>query len=279
MPSLVNALKAAARRALQAVGCLERVRRFRGQLRTRPEAYAAQQERLRRFYSQFLGPGDLCFDVGAHVGERTAIFLDLGAKVVAFEPNPACAAEINRRLGRQDRLVIERQALGAAPGEGELFLDIGASTLSSMSAEWIESVRSSGRFGGHAWQDSSITIQVTTLDEAIARHGRPAFCKIDVEGFEPEVLKGLSRPIPAVSFEFTPECTDRARTSAALLDALGQYEYNYSEGKGMEWAWPEWLPAGELFSRLAEHGLRLADGKYEFGDIYARLSDRAGAQG
>ena len=42
-----------------------------------------------RLYGQFVRPGDLVFDVGAHVGDRIAAFRRLGARVVAVEPQPA----------------------------------------------------------------------------------------------------------------------------------------------------------------------------------------------
>ena len=46
-------------------------------------------------------------------------------------------------------------------------------------------------------------VPVTTLDALIERHGVPSFVKVDAEGFEEEVLQGLSRSIKALSFEFT----------------------------------------------------------------------------
>jgi hypothetical protein len=47
-----------------------------------------QRQNERDFYRRFIRPGDLVFDVGANVGKRSAVFLDLGATVVAIEPNP-----------------------------------------------------------------------------------------------------------------------------------------------------------------------------------------------
>ena len=69
---------------------------------------------------------------------------------------------------------------------------------------------------------------MTTLDELIAAHGEPAFCKIDVEGFEVEVLAGLTRPLRALSFEYLPMAHDAALAVLDRVGELGAYRYNYS---------------------------------------------------
>jgi len=116
---------------------------------------------------------------------------------------------------------------------------------------------------------STLPVQVTTLDEAIAEFGAPSFCRIDVEGYEPEVLKGLSTPIAALSLEYQ---LDRISSVTACLDALaalGHYEINLTAyGSGIlarEWiglrqfrdAFPacaQTIAYGDLFARLAPLG-------------------------
>src|SRR6185436_2583802 len=142
----------------------------------------------------------------------------LGAKVVAVEPQPSCASILLEAFGGTPGLEIVQEALGSVPGTAQLALS-DATTLSSMSRGWVDAVRSSGRFAEYRWS-RSIEVPVTTLDALIARHGRPAFVKIDVEGFELEVLRGLSAPLPALSFEFTPEWSDSAEACVEHLGTL-----------------------------------------------------------
>ena len=170
--------------------------------RNRGSTWTAHDQASAEFYSQFISPGSLVFDVGANIGNRVKIFLKLQAKVVAVEPQDECAKELRTAYGRNQRLTIIQQALGEAIGEAEIMIS-DASVLSSLSPEWIAAVSNSGRFPGCTWKNKK-TIQMTTLDHLIEQHGEPTFIKIDVEGYEYQVLRGLSRPVNVISLEFAP---------------------------------------------------------------------------
>ena len=148
------------------------------------------------------------FDVGANVGNRTKILRKLGARVVAVEPQEACRAILKAHF--TEGVEIVEEALGEAEGETTMYVS-NADTISSLSPEWIETVKRSGRFAQYSWNERR-TVKLTTLDHLIARYGLPRFMKIDVEGYELEVLKGLTQPVEALSIEFTPE---RAATTFA----------------------------------------------------------------
>jgi FkbM family methyltransferase len=220
---------------------------------------------MRRFYAQFIRPGDLCFDVGAHVGNRLLVWTQLGARVVGIEPQPRCAALLRRWYGRNPQVMLVEDAVGAAPGTQTLWVSGATPTVTTLSREWITAVQQADSFTGVSW-DGAVSVAVTTLDELIGRYGAPNFCKIDVEGYELEVLRGLSQPLTALSFEYVPAARDVASGCVKRLVELGDYEYNWSLGEQHRWQCPQWLGADRTVAFLA--GLSADDPS---GDIYARL--------
>jgi FkbM family methyltransferase len=218
-----------------------------------------------QFYAQFVAPGDLVFDIGANVGNRTAVFEALGAVVVAVEPQAACQRELARRYGRKERVHLVRAGLGARIGTLDLYVG-SAHTLTTMSSDWMEATRRSGRFSGHTWTRQG-TVPVTTLDELIREYGRPGFCKIDVEGYEVEVLEGLSQPLGVVSLEFAAEYLNKTKAALELLSTLGAREFNLSLGESYVLHNADWVGAEAIVAALTG----LAD-PLAFGDVYARFA-------
>ena len=219
-----------------------------------------------QFYSQFLRAGDLCFDVGANFGNRTEIFLKLNADVVAIEPQPACYKMLNVKFG--NKITIIKKALGAKVSEGIMHLS-NSYELSSLSDSWINAV-SNTRFKETKWE-SDLKIQIDTLDNLISRFGVPKFCKIDVEGYEEEVLLGLSKRIPFISFEYTvPERLNSVRNCFNQLEKIGKFECNFTVGESMELKLDSWTSSIKVLDILNQ----MNDDNY-FGDIYVRFEQPA----
>ena len=167
-----------------------------------------------------IGDEDLVFDVSANIGSKTEIYLARGARVVCFEPQPECVSALREKYQDNHSVTVADKGLGDRCGQMRLYICSNANTISKFSDEW-----KTGRFSGHSW-DKTITVEVTTLDKAIEIYGRPVYCKNDVEGYKFDVLKGLSQPVPCLSFEFTKEFLGNARRCVAHLEILGYKHFN-----------------------------------------------------
>jgi FkbM family methyltransferase len=220
--------------------------------------------RMQHFYGQFIQPGDLCFDIGAHVGNRLWVWSRLGAQIIGVEPQPSCLRLLQRWYGRRPQITLVGEAVGSQSGAQTLWLSTSTPTLTTLSQEWITAVQQAESFAGARWEPS-VTVQVTTLDALIARYGEPAFCKLDIEGYELEALRGLTRPLAALSFEFIPASRRLAIDCVLRLCQLGVYEFNWSLGEQHHWQATHWVDA-ETMQEVVQ-SFTLADPS---GDIYAR---------
>lgn len=228
---------------------------------------------LRSFYRGFVRPGGLAFDVGAHAGNRTAAWRRLGARVVAIEPQGDFERLLRRMFANDPQVTVLAQALGRRSGQAQMLSSERNPTVATFSADWARRAGASEAFRGVHWTPGP-TVDVITLDALIERFGMPDFVKIDVEGYELEVLLGLSRALAALSFEYLPTQRDLAAACIDRLQALGRYEFRASAGESLRWLHVRWLDAGEARQWLAG----MPPGAPS-GDLYARLAGPTGCSG
>ncbi len=203
-------------------------------------------------FRPFINPGELVFDVGAWIGDYTKAFTDLGANVVAFEPQNIHFPCYERR----------REALAANCGKAMMYR-CGHSSMSTLSGPF----KTISERNGDLWDTTRLSVDTETLDRMISQYGVPSFIKIDVEGYEYEVLSGLSQPIKALSFEYNtqPGLWEIAQQAVYRLCALGDYEMNFlPEG---DHTLPEPWVAGPILPATIR--LWHLDREW-FGDIFAR---------
>jgi len=216
------------------------------------------------FYSQFMTKSDVVFDIGANVGDKAAIFSNLVRAVIAVEPQKKCVEDLKKRfLGTNvivmDKAVGERKCISTLKRSEEM------TTTASLSGRFIKDVQASGRFGNR-WKAYEY-VDVITLDDLVDDYGVPAFIKIDVEGFEPEVVRGLSQPVKALSFEFHPEVLYMTEEVFKHAETLGSFETNYAIGNEFtKLELVAWVQPGDLLKELK----KLVGNNSIMGDIYIR---------
>jgi FkbM family methyltransferase len=222
-------------------------------------ARAAAMDQL---YGKFIRPGDLVFDVGAHVGDRVASFRRLGARVVAVEPQHAMAGVLRLLYGFSRSVAIEEVAVGHEPGRARMMINADNPTVSSFSSAFVDAARDAPGWETQRWTGSA-EVAVTTLDALIARYGRPAFIKLDVEGFEAEALHGMSRAVPALSFEFTTIQREVALACIERCSVLGYTRFSAALGESQTLV-SDWVTAGDIARWLME-----LPQSANSGDVYA----------
>ena len=225
----------------------------------------ARDAAMDKLYATLIKAGGLAFDIGSHVGDRIGSFRRCGARVVALEPQPLCARVIREVYAGDKDVTLVEAACGPKPGTLTLHINSSNPTVTTASQDFVKAADGAGGWEGQVW-DQQIEVPVTTLDALIARHGRPDFVKIDVEGFEADVLAGLSQPLPCLSFEFTTIQRDVAYACLDRLAAIGGYRFDIALGESQLLTFGRWVSKAEM----ADH-IRALPHAANSGDVYARV--------
>ena len=210
--------------------------------------------------TKLLNSGDLFFDIGAHLGSKSKQFLDKNLKAIMVEPLPQCVEQLKIKFKNKDNVEIIQKAVGRATGNMTLDVNTKMPTTSTMAKHW-----KNGRFSNEKW-DQKITVEMTTLDHLIKIYGVPKYIKIDVEGFEFDVLMGLSQKVGIISFEFTSEFLDQTINCLNHLKKIGYHEYNFSIGERRKF-YSNWSNTEDLIQKLRNE---IINDKLLWGDIYCR---------
>jgi FkbM family methyltransferase len=168
---------------------------------------------------------NLVFDVGSNVGTTVEFFSQKANKVIGFEPNPRLV-EILREKFNNRNVIIDSRGLSNEIGEKK-FRIANADTISTFSEDWVNNSRFTG---GYSWNEG-IIVDTTTLDSVIEQYGTPDYIKIDVEGYEFEVLTSLTKVLEntIISFEWAEEQKNKIEQTIKYLFNLGYEKFSYTE--------------------------------------------------
>lgn len=205
-------------------------------------------------------PDDLCFDVGANIGDYTASLLAVGARVIAVDPQPSAIKELRARFYRNDRIVVEPVALGDREGKARFFVrdHHGAS---SFLENW----------GGGRYRET-LELPIRTIESLIKTYGVPSYVKLDVEGYELQVVLGLKSKVNLISVEYflTDENCASKLEIIEILEKFGTLSFNLVQEGADAFFWPKFV-SSETFHSVFPQQLRLASSAF-YGDIFVRIS-------
>ena len=210
--------------------------------------------------TKLLNSGELFFDIGAHLGNKSKQFLDKNLRAIMVEPLPKCVEQLKIKFKKKDNVEIVQKAVGRTIGNMTLEVNTNMPTTSTMAKHW-----KNGRFSNEKW-DQKIIVETTTLDELIKIYGLPNYIKIDVEGFELDVLMGLSQKAGIISFEFTSEFLDQTINCLDHLKKIGYHEYNFSIGERRKF-YSQWSNTKDLIQKLRNE---ILNDELLWGDIYCK---------
>jgi FkbM family methyltransferase len=217
------------------------------------------QDLLRGFHK-----GDLIFDIGANVGEKTSAFLRLGARVVAVDPDQRNQEVLRSKFIKyrfsQKPVSVVGKAVSDKVSVETFWIDSPGSALNTLSQKWADTLRGNKERFHHPLDVLEFagkkSVETTTLEHLIAEYGLPFFVKIDVEGHELSVLKGLRHPVPYLSYEINlPEFREEGLECLSLLGNLDSNgEFNYATDINHGFALERWIDPQQFARIISECG-------------------------
>lgn len=200
------------------------------------------------FYKTYVNANDLCFDIGANIGERTDVLLKVGAKVIAIEPQSSCFHAMRKKYGNNKKVDVLNFAVGSQEKLAQLMICDENKECSTLSNQFIEVYA----FKSNLKWSNVEEVKVVTLENLCQQYGVPKFCKIDVEGYESEVFLGLKTPIKYICFEFNMLLLNDTAKSLKVLSSLGNYHCNYIKYEQMNLVLKNWMPIDEFCNNLTQ---------------------------
>ena len=231
-----------------------------------PFHYKIIQEET-NFYRELLrqvhAKNDLIFDVGANQGDKSDIFSKFTKKVIAFEPSEKLYTFLRKRFNNRN-IQLFNCALGSNESLQDFYEVEGDESHNSLSKKHIETTVTAREIATLQTVKHK-KVKVERLEHFIATFGMPVYIKIDVEGFEHEVIKGLKTPVPLISFEANlPDFYEETIQIIEYLEKISSGKYRFNFTANSSFLQEKFLPKEEAIGFLSAS-------PYSCLDIYAML--------
>jgi len=183
------------------------------------------------FFRELIPRNCLCFDIGANIGSKTYILLKMKCKVICVEPVKRNTYILQRRYKGNNNVVIISGSVSDHIGHEEVFVTEENLAFSTFSRKWLNIIKNHdiNRWGMSIKSSFTDIVETRTLDSLIEKFGLPYYIKIDVEGYEVKVIKGLTKKIPLISFEANlPEFLEETKLCVSYLSSIDiDAKFNY----------------------------------------------------
>lgn len=194
---------------------------------------------------------NLIFDIGANMGRKSFFFSKLSKNVFAFEPGDRLYNYLIRRF-KNSNVEIVNSALGSSISVAQYYQLEDNQAYNSLSEKHLKTTVYKNGISTNAITGKKVDI--ITLEKCIEDYGSPKYIKIDVEGYEEEVIKGLKRIIPIISFEANlPDFKEETTRIINYLDELSSFEYRYNYTKDLSFILPEFISGEEMQKIIANY--------------------------
>jgi len=230
-------------------------------LKTALNEYHASFNKKRQlfFLKKIIGSDKLIFDIGANIGLKSEMFNTLGNRVIAVEPQSYCYEILKERFSKNNEVKVIKKGVSSKEGQMDLYVSSRYHGFSSFYPDWQKGTKYNSF-------DIKETVEVTTLEKLIEEFGIPDYCKIDVEGSELEILNGLNKKIPLLSFEFHGNDVEFANRCLERLNNIGYELFNYIKSEGTFFL-KNWENKDKLLDSIKKESM-LSENLW--GDIYAK---------
>ena len=160
------------------------------------------------------------FDIGANRGDATVVGLEKGYKVIALEPAPRIYKELVSNFIYNPNVIPLKLAVSDTSDEVVEFYEAQEDGLSSLEKAWLTD--EAMPYNGKPFR--TIKATTITIDKLVEIYGEPNLIKIDVEGAEWSVFKGMTKRYGMLTFEWTDATVEEHTQQLIYLQSLGYTE-------------------------------------------------------